>query len=133
MTIFDQSEIDALLASAATHGADALEGDDDNKSREANARRKKAPLPAELKRLFKIKVPIIVRLSERDMSFEDVLGLTPGAIIEFETTCDADLQLVVGNQVIGAGQAVKVGENFGLRITKMADMSNRIVAMGGDG
>ena len=42
------------------------------------------------------------------------------------------LSLVVGNQVIGSGQAVKVGENFGIRITHLADMSKRIIAMGGD-
>lgn len=129
MTIFDQSEIDALLATAGASGAESLDNDVNAGSGMSNP---KAPLPDELKRIFEIKVPVIVRLSQRDMTMEEILSLTPGSIIEFDTMCDEDLTLVVGNQSIGAGQAVKVGEKFGIRITRLADMSKRILAMGGD-
>lgn len=129
MTMFDQSEIDALLATASSDGAEGL---DDGVRSGSRSKKSKAPLPRELKRIFKIEVPIIVRLSQRDMSMEDILSLTPGSIIEFETACDDDLSLAVGNRTIGSGQAVKVGENFGIRITHLANMSKRIRAMGGE-
>ncbi len=129
MTLFDQSEIDALLATASTDGAESL---DDGIQPGSRTKKPKTSLPQELKRIFKIEVPIIVRLSQRDMSMEEILSLAPGSIMEFETMCNEDLNLVVGNQTIGSGQAVKVGENFGIRITHLADMSKRIRAMGGD-
>jgi len=129
MTIFDQSEIDDLLASAAIHGADSI-GADEAQAASAAAQRRQQPLPAELSRIFKVKVPIIVRLSDRAMSLGEILHLAPGSIVEFDTPCDADLSLVVGNQTIGSGQAVKVGENFGIRITRLSTMSDRIRAMG---
>jgi hypothetical protein len=40
------------------------------------------------------------------------------------------LELRVNNKAIGTGQAVKVGENFGLRITFMGDLKERITALG---
>jgi hypothetical protein len=36
----------------------------------------------------------------------------------------------VNNKVIGAGSAVKVGENFGVRVTNVGDVATRVQAMG---
>jgi hypothetical protein len=38
---------------------------------------------------------------------------------------------MVNNQVVGEGEAVKVGENFGLRLTAVGDLSDRISSLGG--
>ena len=43
----------------------------------------------------------------------------------------AELKLVVTNRQIGLGQAVKVGENFGLRITRIGTIYDTIMALGG--
>jgi flagellar motor switch protein FliN/FliY len=69
-------------------------------------------------------------LAEREMALQEVLRWTPGSIIEFEQSADTELDLVVGNRAVGAGQAVKVGENFGIRITAIGEMDERIRAMG---
>jgi flagellar motor switch protein FliN/FliY len=76
-------------------------------------------------------VPVIVTLAEQDMPVRKVLRIKPGSIIEFDQPFDADLALVVANRCIGAGQAVKVGENFGLRITQIGKIGNTIQALGG--
>ena len=86
MTTFDQSEIDALLATAGA------ESPGEGMKHAPRSGKSKAPLPDELKRIFKIKVPIIVRLSQRDMTMEEILSLTPGSIMEFETVCDDDFE-----------------------------------------
>ena len=44
---------------------------------------------------------------------------------------DADLDLVLTNKCIGQGQAVKVGENFGLRVTDIRPVEDKISALGG--
>ena len=41
--------------------------------------------------------------------------------------------LLVNNKPIGSGNAVKVGENFGIRINFIGDLKDRILAMGTPG
>jgi flagellar motor switch protein FliN/FliY len=65
------------------------------------------------------------------MTLGEVIGLAPGAIIELPKTSEAELDLMVNNKQIGTGTAVKVGENFGLRITYIGDVRARIAALGG--
>jgi flagellar motor switch protein FliN len=85
-----------------------------------------------LAQILKLEVPIVVRLGERIMDVSDVLGLVPGAIIELPKNAESELDLLVNNKAIGCGVAVKVGENFGLKLTYIGDAAARILAMGGD-
>jgi flagellar motor switch protein FliN len=62
----------------------------------------------------------------------EVMRLGVGAIIEFFKASDEPLELLINNKVIGAGEAVKVGENFGLRITTIGDVKAVIRSMGND-
>lgn len=84
----------------------------------------------EVDAILQLEVPFIVRLGERAMSLGDVLALAPGAIVELDKTADEELEVLVNNKQIGAGTAVKVGENFGVRITFIGDVRERIVALG---
>ncbi len=74
---------------------------------------------------LKLEVPIIVRLAERIMRVSEVLDLAPGSIIELPKSAESELDLLVNNRPVGVGVAVKVGENFGLRVTHMGDPANR--------
>lgn len=71
----------------------------------------------ELDAILRLEVPVIVRLGERSMTLREVMALVPGAIIEIPKLADDELDLMINNERIGIGTAVKVGENFGLRIT----------------
>src|SRR5438552_4401927 len=83
-----------------------------------------------LGQILKLEVPIVVRLGERILDVADVLGLVPGAIIELPKNAESELDLLVNNKAIGCGMAVKVGENFGLRLTYIGDVRARIDALG---
>jgi len=72
---------------------------------------------SDLESILSFEVPVIVQLGERTMTLHEVLGLVPGAIIEIPKLADDELDLMINNQRVGVGTAVKVGENFGLRIT----------------
>ena len=85
-----------------------------------------------LQRILKMEVPVIVRLAERRLLLSEVMRLGTGAIIEFFKSSDEPLELLVNNKPIAVGETVKVGENFGLRITQIGDVKQIIVAMGGD-
>jgi flagellar motor switch protein FliN len=140
----DQSDIDALLASATSLAEEA--------GQEAGAAAPPIPprpIVAEpgrpnpaartdsttsprsgIQRILRMRVPVIVKLAEREMKLEDMLKWSIGSIVEFEQASDSCLDLVVANDKIGVGQAVKVGENFGLRILRIGDLRERIEALG---
>lgn len=88
-------------------------------------------MSSDLAAVLRLEVPVIVRLGGRQMAVDEVIGLMPGAIIELPKNADDELELLVNNKQIGVGNAVKVGENFGLRITYIGDVRERIAAMGG--
>ncbi len=86
----------------------------------------------EIDTILKLKVPLLVMVGECRMAVEDVLSLGPGAILELERPADSDLILMVNNKSIGAGHAVKVGENFGVKITHIDSAHDRINAIGSE-
>jgi flagellar motor switch protein FliN/FliY len=92
---------------------------------------KGVPSPEELRRILKIEVPVIVKLAERKLSMSEVMRLGTGAIIEFSKSSEEPLELMVNNKAVAVGQTVKVGENFGLRVTKIGDLREIIRSMGG--
>jgi flagellar motor switch protein FliN/FliY len=58
------------------------------------------------------------------------MRLGPGAIIEFVKASDEPLELLINNKAIALGDAVKVGENFGLKINQIGDVKEVIRSMG---
>lgn len=85
---------------------------------------------AEVARILRLQVPVIVKLAERRLTMAEVLRLGTGAIIEFAKANDEPLELLINNKAIGLGEAVKVGENFGLRITQIGDVRAVIRSLG---
>ena len=85
---------------------------------------------SELSRIMRLEVPVIVKLAERKLAMSEVLRLGVGSIIEFVKSNDEPLQLMINNRTIAIGEAVKVGENFGLRIKQVGTMKQLVAAMG---
>ncbi len=88
------------------------------------------PSPADVQRILKLRVPVIVKLAERKMSTAEVLRLGLGAIIEFSKPSNDPLDMMINNRLIGRGEAVKVGENFGLKIQIIGSPQQLVSAMG---
>jgi flagellar motor switch protein FliN/FliY len=84
----------------------------------------------ELQRILRLQVPVIVKLAERKLLLSEVMRLGTGAIIEFSKSSEEPLELLINNKTIGVGETVKVGENFGLRITQVGDLKQIIASLG---
>lgn len=84
-----------------------------------------------LRRVRQLEVPIVVRLGERSMRVAEVTALAPGAIIELPKNAEEELDLLVNNRPIGTGTSVKIGENFGIRISYIGDVRVRLDALAG--
>jgi flagellar motor switch/type III secretory pathway protein FliN len=76
-------------------------------------------LPGYSRSLLKIRLPLVVKLACSKQPLGRILELGPGSIIQFDKSCEETLTLEIGDQEIALGEAVKVGEKFGLRITSM--------------
>ena len=84
-----------------------------------------------LQSLLGLEVPLIVQIADKVATVGEVTRLQPGVIIEFPKQADQELAILVNNTRIGSGQAVKVGENFGVRIRTVEAPAQRIEALGG--
>jgi len=87
-------------------------------------------MPADLDAILKLEVPVIVQIASRSMRMGDVVNLVPGSIVELPKSADDELELLVNNKPVGTGTAVKVGENFGFRVSFIGDLRKRVSAMG---
>jgi flagellar motor switch protein FliN/FliY len=88
-------------------------------------------MPGHVASILKLDVPVIVVLGARELRLREVTALVPGAIIELAKAADEELELMVNNKVIATGRAVKVGENFGIRVAFVGDVLTRVHALGG--
>lgn len=76
-------------------------------------------LPTYSRSLLRIKVPVIVTLAETKQPIGRIVELGPGTIIQFDKSCEEMLSLQVGGQPVAEGEAVKVGDKFGIRLTSL--------------
>lgn len=88
-------------------------------------------IPEKILRVLRTEVPLIVTLASKQESAGKVLQIGIGSILEFDQSCDAPLQFSVNNLPIGFGEAVKIGDHFGLRVTSVLSPEERIERMGG--
>ena len=84
-------------------------------------------LPPYAKSLLRIRVPASVVLASTHMAVQDIIRLGPGTLIQCNKSCEDTLTLQVGGQQIAAGEAVKVNERFGLRVTSLLSPGERFV------
>lgn len=78
-----------------------------------------ARLPRYARSFLKVHVPVSVNLATQKLTVQEIRELVPGAMIKFDKSCDELLDLAVCDQPIAAGEVVKVGDKFGLRIRNM--------------
>ncbi len=76
-------------------------------------------LPVYSRSLLHVKVPVVVTLAKKRQPVCRIVELGPGCIIQFDKSCEDMLDLNLGGRMIANGEAVKVGDKFGLRITNI--------------
>ena len=86
-------------------------------------------LPPYAHSLLRIKVPVLVTLAQKRQPLGQIMELGPGAIIQFDKSCEEMLDLDVGSHRVATGEAVKVGDKFGLRITSIILPDERFQAV----
>ncbi len=90
--------------------------------RRTAAKSTRARLPSPL---LKLPVKVVVMLAEKKIELGQLLGLCPGSLVTFEKSCDDTLDLYVNNQRYCRGEAIKIGEHFGLKINEVKPQPTR--------
>lgn len=88
-----------------------------------------SPTRVHTSRLLKLPVNVIVKLAEKKVELGQLSGMGPGAIVTFEKSCEDLLDLYVNNQLYCRGEAVKIGEKFGIKITEVGSVEQRMSAV----
>jgi flagellar motor switch protein FliN len=79
--------------------------------------------------ILDIPVNVHVELGSTETSIRDILKMGPGSIIELNREAGAPADLVVNGKLIGQGDVVVVGDNFGIRISSLVDPEKRLESL----
>jgi flagellar motor switch protein FliN len=75
--------------------------------------------------MLNVPVTVSVRLAERKMPLGQIVALAPGALVPFNKSCEDLLDLFVNNYRYCQGEAIKIGEHFGIKIAKVGVTEER--------
>ena len=87
------------------------------------------PLPANLALVLDVELQATIRFGERQMLLRDIFGLMAGAVVELDQTVNEPAQLFVAGRLVARGEVVVVDGNFGLRVTEVASVNERVAAI----
>ena len=86
--------------------------------------------PERLERVLEVEVEVTVELGRRRLRIADVLGMSSGTVIEFAKSSDEPLDVLVNNQLVARGEAVVIGERYGVRIVEVVSPNERLRTSG---
>ena len=104
----DPAPLPAASSASSSNSAPAM-------GQTSNSNSKNNPL----NRISKLPVQAIVKLASKKIELKQLMSICPGSLITFDKACEDPLELFINNQVYCQGEAVKIGENFGLKIDRV--------------
>ncbi len=88
-----------------------------------------APDEPRVNRILKLPVTLIVQLAHKRIELGQLQSLSPGALVTFDKSCEELLELYVNNSLYCRGEAVKVGEKFGLKVNEVSSPQRRLQSL----
>src|SRR6476659_4125519 len=83
-----------------------------------------------LERILDLPLMIHVQLGGRRMRISDLLELAVGSIVDLDTAAGAPLDIYANQTLIAQGEAVVVGDHYGVRITEIVTPAERVKRIG---
>lgn len=104
-----------------------LKGDDDSTGTKPLAERRRK---RDLDFLYDIPLQISVEVGRSKILLKDLLKMGEGYVIELDKMAGEPLDLYVNSRLIARGEAVMVGDKFGIRLTDVVSTADRIEKLG---
>jgi flagellar motor switch protein FliN len=80
--------------------------------------------------LYDVPLQISVEVGRSKILLRDLLRMGEGYVIELDKLAGEPLDLYVNSRLIAKGEAVLVGDKFGIRLTDVVSASDRIEKLG---
>ena len=133
--ILSQDELDALLSQMK----DSDEDNEDAPSAssadaEATPATSKAIAPTSVGNnnvdmILNLPVKVCAELGRARVSIAEILGCCQGSVVELDNVAGEAITLTMNSQVVAVGEAVVINENFGLRISEVDSVRDRITKL----
>lgn len=88
-----------------------------------------SPSSRRLELLLDVPLDLSVELGRSRMSIQDLLGLSPGSVVELDKIAGEPLDILVNDRLVARGEAVVVNDKFGVRITDIVSPAERIARL----
>lgn len=75
--------------------------------------------PADLTMLYDLTMPVAIELGRTSMSVQEILSLGRGSVVQLDRLAGEPIDVFVGDRRFAEGEVVIVGEQFGVRITRI--------------
>jgi flagellar motor switch protein FliN/FliY len=84
----------------------------------------------DLEFLFDVPLQVSVEVGRARILLKDLLQMGEGYVVELDKLAGEPLDLYVNSRLIARGEAVKVGDKFGIKLTEVVSQSDRIENLG---
>lgn len=84
-----------------------------------------------LERILDIQLELRVELGHKRLKIAELLALEVGTVVDLGTAAGSPLSVYANDVLIAQGEAVLVGERYGVRITDIVPSSERVRRLGG--
>ena len=79
--------------------------------------------------LLDVPLDLTVELGRTKLTIENVLSLQSGSVIELDKIAGDPLDILLNGRLVARGEAVVVGEKFGIRVTSIVSPSERLARL----
>ncbi|MGR2681267.1 MULTISPECIES: flagellar motor switch protein FliN [Chromobacterium] len=101
---------------------DGLDGQNDADAKPADDGAARRPQRDMTQFLRKIPVRLTLEVGGADISLADLVNIENGSVVELDKLAGEPLDIKVNGTVIGRGEVVVAGENYGLRVVELNDL-----------
>jgi len=84
----------------------------------------------DLEFLFDVPLQVSVEVGRARILLKDLLQMGEGYVVELDKLAGEPLDLYVNSRLIARGEAVKVGDKFGIKLTEVVSQSDRVEKLG---
>ena len=87
-------------------------------------------LVRDLEFLYEVPLQVSVEVGRARILLKDLLQMGEGYVVELDKMAGEPLDLYVNSRLIARGEAVRVGDKFGIRLTEVVSQSDRLEKLG---
>ena len=87
-------------------------------------------LVRDLEFLYEVPLQVAVEVGRARILLKDLLQMGEGYVVELDKMAGEPLDLYVNGRLIARGEAVRIGDKFGIKLTEVVSQSDRLEKLG---